>query len=307
MPPNSAAQTPSVAHHPIVGAASTLYIDGAWESAQGGATFEATSPATGAVLGVLAEGSRADASRAVAAAAAAAPAWGRTSPFERAAALERIASRIEARRDDLARVLTLDQGKPLHAEAYGEVDELLLANSERVEVLVRGGAPGSRTVLQTLPYDRYLTQTRPQNWNRTLELVELRTSTEAPVPALTIPATLRVIRPIDSKVIAARRTIVLAQGMINGQKMDMRRVDLRGRLGTTEIWEIENVVGMDHPFHMHGFQFQVLDRNGVPEPFRAWKDSVNVPKHETVRLVVRFDDYGTKRLVLAYAPIVRAS
>ena len=179
-------------------------------------------------------------------------------------------------------------------EKAREVDELLLANSERVEVLVRGGAPGSRAVLQTLPYDRYLSQTRPANWNTTLDLVELRTSTEASVPALTIPATLRVVPPIDRKVIAARRTIVLAQGMINGQKMDMRRVDLRGRLGTTEIWEIENVVGMDHPFHLHGFQFQVLDRGGVPEPYVSWKDSVNVPKHSQVRIIVRFEDFAGK-------------
>jgi len=42
--------------------------------------------------------------------------------------------------------------------------------------------------------------------------------------------------------------------------MDMRRVDVSARLGTTEIWQIENVVGMDHPFHLHGFRFQVLDR-----------------------------------------------
>jgi len=72
--------------------------------------------------------------------------------------------------------------------------------------------------------------------------------------------------------------------------MDMKRVDVRARLNTTEIWTIENLVGMDHPFHLHGFQFQVLDRNGVPEPYRRWKDTVNVPKHETVRFIVRYDD-----------------
>ncbi len=43
--------------------------------------------------------------------------WGARSPFERAAALERVAELIVERRDELARTLTLDQGKPLHAEA----------------------------------------------------------------------------------------------------------------------------------------------------------------------------------------------
>jgi FtsP/CotA-like multicopper oxidase with cupredoxin domain len=88
--------------------------------------------------------------------------------------------------------------------------------------------------------------------------------------------------------------MVLSQGFINGKTMDMNRIDVRGKLGATEIWEIENIVGMDHPFHLHGFQFQVLDRNGVPEPFRRWKDTVNVPKHEKLRFIVRYEDFPGK-------------
>jgi FtsP/CotA-like multicopper oxidase with cupredoxin domain len=86
----------------------------------------------------------------------------------------------------------------------------------------------------------------------------------------------------------------MGQGFINGKKMDLNRVDFTGHLNTTEIWQVENIVGMDHPFHLHGFQFQVLDRNGVPEPFPSWNDLVNVPKHETMRFVVRFTDYAGK-------------
>jgi FtsP/CotA-like multicopper oxidase with cupredoxin domain len=172
--------------------------------------------------------------------------------------------------------------------------ELLVANSERVEILVRGGEPGSRVVVQTLPYDRYDPHTRPADWNKPLDLLELRTSTDAPVPAMTVPATLRAVQPIDTKLVAARRTIVFSQGLINGKAMDMKRVDVTVRLNTTEIWQIENVVGMDHPFHLHGFHFQVLDRDGVPEPYLSWKDSVNVPKHGTVRVAIRFDDFPGK-------------
>jgi bilirubin oxidase len=172
-----------------------------------------------------------------------------------------------------------------------EVDELLLANSERVEVLVRGGEPGSRTVLRTLPYDRYSPQTRPKDWEQPRDLIEISTTTDAPVAPFTIPHTLRVVRPIDIRNVAERRTIVFGQGMINNRTMDMTRVDIRGRLNTTEIWQVENVVTMDHPFHLHGFQFQVLDRDGVPEPFVSWKDSVNVPKHGKVRFAVRFEHF----------------
>ena len=81
---------------------------------------------------------------------------------------------------------------------------------------------------------------------------------------------------------------------INGQEFDLHRVDFTAPLGATEIWEVENVVAMDHPFHLHGFSFQVLDRDGVPEPFLAWKDTVNVPRHSVVRFIVRYTDFPGK-------------
>ena len=176
-----------------------------------------------------------------------------------------------------------------------EVAEILLANSERVELLVRGtGPPGSGATLQTLAYDRYIPQTRPKDWNRTRDLLSVRYAATPPLPAVALPGALRPVPPLDTARAVARRVIVLSQGMINGKAMDMSRVDISARLGTTEIWEIENLVGMDHPFHLHGFHFQVLDRNGVPAPYRSWKDTINVPRHETVRIIVHFDDYPGK-------------
>ncbi|HEX6644779.1 MAG TPA: multicopper oxidase family protein [Gemmatimonadales bacterium] len=176
-----------------------------------------------------------------------------------------------------------------------ERSEILIAGAERVEVLVRGtAAPGSEAVLQALPYDRYIPQTRPADWERTRDLLTLRYTGEPPAPAPAIPGTLRPIPVLDTLDATATRIMVLTQGMINGRIMDMARVDVEAKLGATEIWQVENLVGMDHPFHLHGFQFQVIDRNGVPEPFRSWKDVVNVPEHETVRFIVRYDDYPGK-------------
>jgi FtsP/CotA-like multicopper oxidase with cupredoxin domain len=99
---------------------------------------------------------------------------------------------------------------------------------------------------------------------------------------------------LDTAHATAKRLMVLTQGMINGQMMDPARVDVGATLDAIEIWEIENLVGMDHPFHLHGFQFQLLDRDGVPEPFRSWKDVVNVPRHGTARFIVRYASYPGK-------------
>ena len=171
-----------------------------------------------------------------------------------------------------------------------EVKEILLANSERADVIVRGTyGPGSARVLTTLPYDRYAPQTRPENWNQSQDLLNLAYTNEQPTTPVSLPQSLRSIRVLDPKKAARHRVIVLSQGLINGKAMDMKRVDVHAKLGTIEVWNIENVVTMDHPFHMHGYQFQVLDRNGIPERDRRWKDSINVPKHESVRIIVNFD------------------
>lgn len=190
-------------------------------------------------------------------------------------------------------------GQPfLHVRLFErpvEVKEILVASAERVELLVRGtGAPGSRIALETLPYDRYVPQTKPAEAGESRELMTLQYADEAPVAPVTVPAFLRQVPVLREDASTASRLIVLSQGLMNGRTMDMSRVDVRAPLGATEIWTIENLVGMDHPFHLHGFQFQVLDRNGVPEPFRSWKDVVNVRKHETARFIVRYDDFRGK-------------
>jgi succinate-semialdehyde dehydrogenase/glutarate-semialdehyde dehydrogenase len=101
-----------------------MFIGGDWVESESGAVMEATSPGTGETVGTVPEGTRDDARRAIGTANAAARAWAGRSAFERAEAMERVAEVVVERRDDLARTLTLDQGKPLRAEAYDEVDEL---------------------------------------------------------------------------------------------------------------------------------------------------------------------------------------
>jgi acyl-CoA reductase-like NAD-dependent aldehyde dehydrogenase len=108
-----------------VGVAPEMFIAGAWCAARSGETFTATSPATGEPIATVPQGDRGDARAAIAAARAAAEGWAGLTAFDRAAKMHAVGDIIEARRDELALTLTLDQGKPLHAEAFGEVDELV--------------------------------------------------------------------------------------------------------------------------------------------------------------------------------------
>src|ERR671910_795722 len=104
----------------------SMFIDGSWTASESGAVFDATSPSTGEVIGTVPEGTREDVRRAIDGANRAWPTWVAMSAFDRSAAMRRIGAAIEGRRDDLARTLALDQGKPLVAEARDEVEELIV-------------------------------------------------------------------------------------------------------------------------------------------------------------------------------------
>jgi FtsP/CotA-like multicopper oxidase with cupredoxin domain len=195
--------------------------------------------------------------------------------------------------------LALEDHTMLHVGSDGglfehpvQVDEILLANGERAEILISAtGSPGSQASLQALPYDRYMPQWRPRDWQTTHDLLTLRYTDEPATSQVPIPDRLRQIPVLDESQATVTRTFLMSNGLINGKRMDMERVDETAELGATEIWEIENLVGMDHPFHLHGFQFQIIDRNGEPEDQRMWKDTVNVPAFERARFVVRLDNF----------------
>ena len=56
---------------------------------------------------------------------------------------------------------------------------------------------------------------------------------------------------------------------------------------------MENDTEMDHPFHLHGMFFQILDVDGVVPVHDGWKDTVNVARNQTLRFAVRYRGAGT--------------
>ena len=101
---------------------------------------------------------------------------------------------------------------------------------------------------------------------------------------------------------------------INGRVYDMAHpvVEQTVKLGDLEVWEIVNAInegdtmhptGMAHPFHIHGVQFQVVERQVLPEleagwqsvcagyVDEGWKDTVLLMPGERVKLLVKFTDF----------------
>ncbi len=91
----------------------------------------------------------------------------------------------------------------------------------------------------------------------------------------------------------------MGMGMVfafNGEVYSEGRIDTRVKLNSVEDWELVNIDSdrMDHPFHLHVNPFQIVSRDGHPEPYRAWKDTVLVRGGETVRIRIPFRDFTGK-------------
>jgi len=153
--------------------ATEMFVDGRWTGSVSDETFVADSPATGEKIADVPKGTRADAQLAIEAANRAADAWSRTTAFERAAFMHRVADVVEQRRDTLAHTLTLDQGKPLH-ESRDEVEELVqywrnaAEDGKRLEGrLANSFTPGKRVLLVRRPRG-VIGVITPWNWPYTM-------------------------------------------------------------------------------------------------------------------------------------------
>jgi succinate-semialdehyde dehydrogenase/glutarate-semialdehyde dehydrogenase len=96
------------------------YIDGKWVDAAGGGTIPVDNPATGATLGTVPRMGAAETRRAIEAANRAQPAWAAKTAKERAAILRKWHDLMLANQEDLAKLMTAEQGKPL-TESKGEI------------------------------------------------------------------------------------------------------------------------------------------------------------------------------------------
>ncbi|MBK8949345.1 MAG: multicopper oxidase domain-containing protein [Flavobacteriales bacterium] len=188
-------------------------------------------------------------------------------------------------------------------------DRLPLSNGERAEVLVDlTGMAGDSLLLMSFGSELPLTVPGSDHplWESSalngIDFAVLRIRVTAPTadPVTVIPASLVTVTPPDEADAVRTRTKILAgmgmvgMGMftINGLMFDPAVVNDTMLLGTTEVWEIENISNMAHPMHLHGGSFYVLDRDGAPpHPWESGpKDVVLVDAGASARIIMRFDD-----------------
>ena len=188
--------------------------------------------------------------------------------------------------------------------------ELLLAPAERADVVLHlQGKAGDTLVLRNLAYDRGWMGGGKAPDSRA-ELLTIRLSGEATTP-VQLPQVLRTIQALQNP--KTTRQFVFGEQMsggmdkqpmqvkflINGKSFDASRVDFTMPQKQVELWEVSNPTDMDHPFHVHGTQFQITERQTegkptVKAPYPSWKDTVNLASKETVRLLVRQEMKGLR-------------
>jgi FtsP/CotA-like multicopper oxidase with cupredoxin domain len=175
-------------------------------------------------------------------------------------------------------------------EAPVTVNEVLLTPADRVDIAVGPFTEGETLAVEALKYNR-MTVARAKN-----DLfATVRVGPAAPSSAV-IPTTLRRIEPLVSGPVSPTREVHLGvkpslrHGVQFVVNKEPHHRDKPVKVGELQVWDVINDTMMDHPFHLHGFFFQVLEVNGEPPAFRSWEDTINVPPKGRVRIAWVPDD-----------------
>ena len=176
-------------------------------------------------------------------------------------------------------------------ESALEVTEALITPGERLELAVGPfDDEGAKIAIDSLRYRRTLMK-RPRH----LRLATLHVGLVKPSRASRL-GELAEVRPLvpDGAVdptrtirLGARMTLHGHDWLMNGET---HHRDAPVKAGELQIWKIVNETGLDHPFHLHGFFFQVIEVDGERVPPTSWKDTVNVVAKQSVTIAFRPDN-----------------
>ena len=191
--------------------------------------------------------------------------------------------------------------------APAQVSTLMLGPGERVDILVNFSslAVGKEIFLMSNSFSKY-----GVNGRQDFKIMKFKVD-KAESDSFTLPSALSSIAAIPVTQSSNTRTFDISKmaggsgagghsGMgkhsINGRIFEMDRIDETVSAGSTEIWEFDNLDGDEiHPMHIHGVQFQVLERKGgrnkIIASEKGWKDTVLIMPGEKVSVIMTFPDY----------------
>lgn len=174
-------------------------------------------------------------------------------------------------------------------EAPVTTTSVLLVPGARVDIAIGPFEEGERIPVESLPYDRHAGGGKRASFG-TIRVGAARPSTAS------IPERLRSIEPLAPSDATPNRQVRFNEKLSFRHGMDFlvngeaHHNDKPVTVGELQLWEVLNTSHMDHPFHLHGFFFQVLSENGAPPAFRSWEDTVNLPPRSRVVIAWMPDD-----------------
>lgn len=169
-------------------------------------------------------------------------------------------------------------------ESPRPVTSQLITPGERFDIIVGPFEEGEVFTMDSLPYNR-MTFLKAKREN----FATIHVGPSAPSVAH-VPHTLRAITQLAESHAEINRRVVLSVGpslkdgmdfLINGSA---HVNDKPVKVGELQVWEVVNASLMDHPFHLHGFFFQVVEENGMKPAFTAWKDTINLKPRSKVKI-----------------------
>jgi FtsP/CotA-like multicopper oxidase with cupredoxin domain len=165
-----------------------------------------------------------------------------------------------------------------------ELTELMLVPGERAEILVGPCVEGESFEMESLEYNRMTMVKAKRGRYATINVLGSKTST------FSIPEKMRTIERLANREASINRKIKLSVGpslrhgidfLVNGETHAHDKPVIAGEL---QVWEVRNASLMDHPFHLHGFFFQVLEVNGKAPEYISWKDTINLKPMSKVKI-----------------------
>ena len=174
-------------------------------------------------------------------------------------------------------------------------DILLVTPGERVDVIVTPtGTKTAPLILRGMLYNRGYGSVE---YRAIEDVLTIEFTGDTPLKGWKLPDTTRAIAatsavgatPVNIELTLPPMQNFKSEFRVNGAPF-WKAKPYPAKLGETQLWIVKNDTDWDHPFHLHGFFFQVLDEKNQPVRPLAWKDTVNIPMKSTARLLVTFDE-----------------